>query len=1190
MFIAKTGIFRTEKQIRTVNMDIPASPARPVAVRVLSLDGGGVKGLASLLILQRIFRTLQRLEDLPDLPRPCDYFDLIGGTSTGGLIAIMLGRLRMTIPECIEIFKHISKSVFGDNPGTLRRIAKQMAGRPFFNAQALEKAIKELLTARGIDPDTLFKESDDPKCKVFVCATRNIKPSLHNVLFRSYTTWAPSQENYVCHIWEAARVTSAAPLFFEPLKLKSSNAAFGDGALGLNNPILEVLNEVERLYSNATIRLVLSIGTGLTDVKGLDTSQLRMWNVLKTCVELSINASKQAEDFAKGKIGREMFNNKTYFRFDVDRNMETISLEEWEKLDEIDGLTEAYLGRPDKEKDLLDCARSLCNRVASDAAEVGPKNAVLKSTLPAYSTPNFSGREKELSEVESIFENSDDFHKRVALYGLGGIGKSQIAYEYAKRHSSEQAIFWVRANNLDNMKTSYLAIASLLKLDLEQPQPDVLLIVKKYLESHDSLPWLLVLDEIDDKESMFEAGANGVKLMDYIPRSQRGQVLITTRDSRVVGLLDGFVVPAQNGIRVGPMPFDEALSLFQRCLRRELIQEATQEECRTFLDMLGGLPLALVQAASYMREEEAPIHEFISLYRDVEKHQELFQESAINTDMEQRSVLYTWEISYKRIAGPSYPTTKSQAAMLLDLLGFLDAQASSTRSLSEAEARLKGTRVFDSFHGFKDALPPQKSPSTLLSSINDSRFRNLNRFQSTIGRLRNYSLVTSADCWVHPVVHSWIYRRLSLEERCKYISWMVEELSKHLSSPDLQSWEVIILPIDSSFFFEFEDMHYLRHANVVLDYALSARMVDYMTEHRIITAGLEELLYRIGEVSASSGQTAKAIKYLEKSIALTEHSGSSGVLLYERRLRLAKMRSRVQSPEESTNQARLCVQAAPSNFESQLWLAQCLRKQGNLEQAIALYREIMSFPTLDYQDFERNKSLLIALCEIASLCARVETEENITFAREIIDNFAMPYVQAKPRGDIVKAFLYRKLLITRLEVASDLNDQEAVCQQMVEYDAYHERLGPPMTGGIPEELLSHLHRLQQRRKWPEIEVLVRIYSKPRWNLPYIMALKISHPEHSDLINDTVLHWCIMYNFQGEAYFEEGKYEEAEVAHMNALGLHLFLHSAGSESDEFKENVYNLARSLAAQGDLKDAELRTIQRSFHNILAEMEAIL
>ncbi|KAL5327985.1 hypothetical protein ACEPPN_005691 [Leptodophora sp. 'Broadleaf-Isolate-01'] len=765
-----------------------------------------------------------------------------------------------------------------------------------------------------------------------------------------------------------------------------------------------------------------------------------------------------------------------------------------------------------------------------------------------------------------------------------------VSIERVKLHTSERTVFWVRANNLDHMKTGYLAIASLFELDLEQPQPDVLLVVKKFLESQDALPWLLVLDEIDDKETMFARSATGVKLMDYIPRSQNGRVLVTTRDSRLVGLMDGFVVPAQNGIRVGPMPFEEASSLFQRCLRRDLMEEATQEQCRTFLDMLGGLPLALVQAASYMREEEAPIHEFISLYKDVEEHEGLFQESATNTDMEQRSVLFTWEISYARIAGPSYPTEKSQAAILLDLLGFLDAHASSARSLSEVEARFQGTQVFDALDGIKHALPPQDSPSTLLSSINDSRIKNLNRFQSTIGRLRNYSLVTSANCWVHPVVHSWIYRRLSLEERCKYFSWIIEELCKHLASPDLHSWEVALLPIDSMFFFNFEDMHYLRHANVVLDYAFSAKMMGYMSEHRVAIAGLEELLYRIGEVSASSGETKKAIKYLEKSIALTEHSGSSNVLLAARRLRLAKVRSRQQSPKEAANQARLCVQAAPRDFDSQLWLAQCLQKQGELEQAIELYREIISFPTLDpHQDFEKNKHLLVALCDVALLHARLETEESITYAREIIDNFAMPYIQAKPRGDIVKALLYRKLLIARLEVASTLDDQEAVCQQMVEYDAYHERLGPPMTGGIPEELLSHLEKLQQRRKWPEIEVLVRIYSKPRWDILEIMSLKLSQPEHSDLINDTVLHWCIMYNVQGEAYFEEGKYKEAEDAHMNALGLHLFLHSAGSGSQEFAENVYNLARSLAAQGDVKDAKLRIIQQSFSGIIAELEAI-
>ena len=63
--------------------------------RILALDGGGVRGLSSLLILEKLMREIQRLNGDSEPPLPCKYFDMICGTSTGGLIAIMLGRLRM---------------------------------------------------------------------------------------------------------------------------------------------------------------------------------------------------------------------------------------------------------------------------------------------------------------------------------------------------------------------------------------------------------------------------------------------------------------------------------------------------------------------------------------------------------------------------------------------------------------------------------------------------------------------------------------------------------------------------------------------------------------------------------------------------------------------------------------------------------------------------------------------------------------------------------------------------------------------------------------------------------------------------------------------------------------------------------------------------------------------------------------
>jgi patatin-like phospholipase/acyl hydrolase len=64
--------------------------------RVLSIDGGGVRGLSALIILQQIMAEVGRQRGMVDpAPLPCEYFDLIGGTNTGGLIALMLGRLRM---------------------------------------------------------------------------------------------------------------------------------------------------------------------------------------------------------------------------------------------------------------------------------------------------------------------------------------------------------------------------------------------------------------------------------------------------------------------------------------------------------------------------------------------------------------------------------------------------------------------------------------------------------------------------------------------------------------------------------------------------------------------------------------------------------------------------------------------------------------------------------------------------------------------------------------------------------------------------------------------------------------------------------------------------------------------------------------------------------------------------------------
>lgn len=127
-----------------------------------------MKGYTSLLILKRIFRTIKILGDLEAEPKPCDIFDLIVGTSTGGLIATMLGRLRMDIDDCLRYYEKIGSAVFGKKPpaGGLGRLCKILMGSPFYSITTLQDQIRLVLDDRRVYQNELFKESKVPKCKV----------------------------------------------------------------------------------------------------------------------------------------------------------------------------------------------------------------------------------------------------------------------------------------------------------------------------------------------------------------------------------------------------------------------------------------------------------------------------------------------------------------------------------------------------------------------------------------------------------------------------------------------------------------------------------------------------------------------------------------------------------------------------------------------------------------------------------------------------------------------------------------------------------------------------------------------------------------------------------------------------------------------------------------------------------------
>lgn len=117
----------------------------------LRIDGGGVRGYSMLILLQELmYRTYVECEGKAprrdQIPKPCDHFDLIAGTGTGGLIAIMLGRLRLDIETCKEVYVRMTRRVFETD--------KTIAGIPYrstlFKASKLEEAIKDCVKEHTI--------------------------------------------------------------------------------------------------------------------------------------------------------------------------------------------------------------------------------------------------------------------------------------------------------------------------------------------------------------------------------------------------------------------------------------------------------------------------------------------------------------------------------------------------------------------------------------------------------------------------------------------------------------------------------------------------------------------------------------------------------------------------------------------------------------------------------------------------------------------------------------------------------------------------------------------------------------------------------------------------------------------------------------------------------------------------------
>jgi uncharacterized protein len=206
--------------------------------RILSLDGGGIRGALTLGYLKKIETILRAKENDPELLL-CDYFDLIGGTSTGSIIAAGLS-IGMTVDELKDQYMELGGKIFGDKRNFWNPLETLKYLKAEYNYIELEKSLKAIFGDMTIDSD---------KIKTGLCIvskradTNSTWPLINHPKGKFFDSQLDKNKNIP--LWQAVRASSAAPTYFVPQMIDVGNgqkAAFVDGGVSMaNNPSFTLL-------------------------------------------------------------------------------------------------------------------------------------------------------------------------------------------------------------------------------------------------------------------------------------------------------------------------------------------------------------------------------------------------------------------------------------------------------------------------------------------------------------------------------------------------------------------------------------------------------------------------------------------------------------------------------------------------------------------------------------------------------------------------------------------------------------------------------------------------------------------------------------------------------------------------------------------------------------------------------------
>lgn len=337
-------------------------------------------------------------------------------------------------------------------------------------------------------------------------------------------------------------------------------------------------------------------------------------------------------------------------------------------------------------------------------------------------------------------------------------------------------VFWVHASNAARFEQSFRDIADQAKiLGRQDPTVNIYQLVESWLRDGKRGKWLLILDNVDDDTFLRQPlvkGQQGLEinhtntpikpLLEFLPQSLNGSIMITTRSQEVAFKF----ADHQDIIQVQPMNEPESINL----LRRKLGLKVETPDIQKLVEELEFMPLAIVQAASYIvhREPRCSVSQYVEMFKksDREATKLLDYEAGHRyRDWEAKnSILVTWQISFDHIR-----RIRPSAADLLSRMSFFDRQGIAenllrvphtiNNDLPRSEESVSGnsdsdTPKFDSDHSFEDDITILRDFSFIFLREDSTAFGMHRLVQLTVrvwlktnGRMEQYMEQFIATMW-----------------------------------------------------------------------------------------------------------------------------------------------------------------------------------------------------------------------------------------------------------------------------------------------------------------------------------------------------------------------------------------------------------------------------------------------------------